>query len=437
MLTQQDNELLTHTGPGTPMGDVFRRFWQPALLSSELPAPDCDPIRLRLLGENLVAYRDTNGDVGVMDFYCPHRRAGMFFGRNEECGLRCVYHGWKFDKDGNCTDMPSEPAESNFKDKVKITAYPAEEAGDVVWIYMGPAETKPALPDFEWTKVPSENRVVTRWIQQSNYMQAAEGEIDTSHVSFNHRWFNMKNAPDSVKSLPRRENKNGKQLNLMDGAPHLTVNETNYGFTYGSRRAVEDEGYYWRITQYLLPMYSLIPSPDWPRGGRGWVPIDDENISVIQYSYNAERPFTDLEREHRSSSPEGLQYGKFTLDDGYIIDIWIPARLPENDYLIDREMQRKDNYTGIASGREQDMAMTDTMGAIADRTKEHLGTSDTAIIAARRILLKIARDLQEGTEPYAPQHPGVFAVRAIDVVDHEGDFDKLMAEHSALSKTEF
>ena len=226
-------------------------------------------------------------------------------------------------------------------------------------------------------------------------------------------------------------------MNLMDGAPQLTVKETNYGFTYGSRRSVEDEGYYWRITQFLLPMYSLIPTPQWPRGGRGWVPIDDENISVIQYSYTVDRPLTDQEREYRSASPEGLKYGTFTLDDGYIIDIWIPARLPGSDYLIDREMQKYDNYTGIASGREQDMAMTDTMGAIADRTKEHLGTSDTAIIAARRILLKMARDLQEGTEPFAPSHPEVFAVRAIDVVDHEGEFDKLLVAHGALAKARY
>ena len=203
MLTQADNEMVTRTGPGTPMGELFRRFWQPVLLSSDLPGNDGDPQRIKVLGENLVAYRDTNGDVGVMDFYCPHRRAGMFFGRNEECGLRCVYHGWKFDKDGNCTDMPSEPAESNFKDKVKITAYPAKEAGTVVWIYMGPKELQPELPQFEWCTVPEGHVVVTRWLQQSNYLQAMEGEIDTSHVSFNHRWFDLDPAPATIATLNR------------------------------------------------------------------------------------------------------------------------------------------------------------------------------------------------------------------------------------------
>ena len=138
MLTREDNELLTRTGPGTPMGELFRRFWMPALLAEELSEPDCPPVRIKIMGEQLVAFRDTDGKVGVLDNYCSHRRASLFFGRNEECGLRCVYHGWKFDVNGDCVDMPSEPAESNFKEKVKIKAYPAREYGSCVWIYMGP-----------------------------------------------------------------------------------------------------------------------------------------------------------------------------------------------------------------------------------------------------------------------------------------------------------
>ncbi|MDE2901105.1 MAG: Rieske 2Fe-2S domain-containing protein, partial [Chloroflexota bacterium] len=138
MLSQHDNELITKTGPGTPMGEYLRRYWVPALLSRELPEPDCPPVRLKIMCEELVAFRDTNGDVGIVDNYCPHRRASLFFGRNEECGIRCVYHGWKFDINGDCVDMPSEPAESNFKDKVKIKAYPAEDWGGFIWVYMGP-----------------------------------------------------------------------------------------------------------------------------------------------------------------------------------------------------------------------------------------------------------------------------------------------------------
>ena len=167
MLSFEENELLSRVGPGTPMGELMRRFWQPILLSDEVPDRDGPPMRVRLLGEDLVAFRDSNGDVGMIDGFCPHRRAGLFFGRNEEQGLRCVYHGWKFDVSGACVDMPSEPMESNFKDKVKIRAYPTVEAGDCIFVYMGPPEVQPPFPHLEWTRVPSANRLVMRWIQDS------------------------------------------------------------------------------------------------------------------------------------------------------------------------------------------------------------------------------------------------------------------------------
>ena len=433
MLTAEDNVLLTRTGPGTPMGDLFRRFWQPVLLSEELPTPDCDPVRIKVLSENLVAFRDTDGNVGVLDVNCPHRRASLFFGRNEECGLRCVYHGWKFDVNGDCVDMPSEPAESNFKDKVKITAYPARDYGSCIWIYMGPIETMPELPQLEWATVPETHRNVRRWLQESNYMQSTEGEIDTSHVSFNHRWFDLSKAPRQ--NLARRM-KNGQPMNNMDGAPQLTVKETDYGFVYGSRRDVGDGEYYWRVTQFILPFYSLIPNPGDREGGRCWVPMDDEHISVFQYSVSTDEPFTDEQRNLMNVSPEKLLRVKYEFADGSVVDTWQPERQMHNDFLIDRDMQRTVNYTGIASGREQDMAMTDSMGSIGDRTKEHLGTSDTAIISGRRILLRMARELQEGIEPYAPSHPEVFAVRAIDVVDTQGDFFKLLEEQAELGKAQ-
>src|SRR5690242_17682648 len=181
VLKQEENELITRVGPGTPMGNFMREYWIPALLSSELPTPDSDPLRVLLLGEKLIAFRDTNGAVGLMDQNCPHRGASLFFGRNEECGLRCVYHGWKFDAQGNCVDMPNEPAESDFRAKVRVTAYPTQESGGVVWAYLGPLELKPELPRPEWTLVPAEQRVVSRYIQESNWLQALEGGIDSSH----------------------------------------------------------------------------------------------------------------------------------------------------------------------------------------------------------------------------------------------------------------
>ena len=223
MLSQKENELLCQVGPGTLMGDLFRRFWLPALLSTELPEPDCEPVRLRLLGENLVAFRDSEGRVGVVDNFCPHRRASLFYGRNEEGGLRCIYHGWKFDVNGDCVDMPSEPAESNFRDKVKVKSYAAEDFGDVIWIYMGPPELKQPLPQFEWARVPANQRRVQRWIQDCNYMQALEGDLDSTHVSFLHRWMDPDQATpwDPQQRQRRRTTASGQALLYREGAPKL------------------------------------------------------------------------------------------------------------------------------------------------------------------------------------------------------------------------
>src|SRR5262245_32566747 len=190
MLTKEDNELLTRTGPGTPMGTLFRRFWWPALLPSELPSADSDPLRFRIMGEDLIAFRDSNGKVGFLAHNCPHRGASLFFGRNEEGGLRCVYHGWKFDTDGNCVDMPNEPAESDFKSKVRAVAYPAAEYAGVIWIYMGPPDKQPPLPQYQWCMQPNAERsTASKWMQDSNYAQALEGNIDSSHITFLHRTF--------------------------------------------------------------------------------------------------------------------------------------------------------------------------------------------------------------------------------------------------------
>src|SRR5918912_2117144 len=245
MLSAKDNELLTRVGRGTPMGEFLRRFWLPALLSDELPQADGDPIRTRTLGEDLVAFRDTNGNVGVVDAYCPHRRAPLFFGRNEECGLRCVYHGWKFDTAGTCVDMPSEPPESDFKDKVRVRAYPAREFGDTVWVYMGP-DTPPELPQMEWATVPSTHRRVAMWIVECNWLQVLEGNVDTAHVSFLH---------STVDGIP-----GVREEGLEDLAPQLQVIESPVGFAYGGRRKVRmADQYYWRVNQLLLPIDNLFP----------------------------------------------------------------------------------------------------------------------------------------------------------------------------------
>jgi nitrite reductase/ring-hydroxylating ferredoxin subunit len=375
---------------------------------------------LRVLGEDLVAFRDSNGRVGVVDARCPHRRAGMFFGRNEDCGLRCVYHGWKFDVDGNCVDMPTESATSTFKDRVKIKSYAVAEAGGCIWVYMGPPDKKAALPHLEWTLVPDSHRVLSRWIQECNYMQGVEGEIDSAHVSWLH-------APLAVSDSPFRGRFN--DAILTDGAPHLSLKETDYGFCYGARRDAANGEYYWRVTHWLVPTYSLIPAKGFPRGGRCWIPIDDTHISVIQYTYHPDRALTDDEVQARQSSPEVVPV-PYRLPDGYVIDICRDVRHADNDYLIDREMQRTQNYTGIDVVRTQDTAVTESMGGIVDRSEEHLGTTDAAVIAARRYLIKMARDLQNGIEPIAALQPQAYNVRAVDQACSEAAFSRFMERYA-------
>ncbi|MFN0072264.1 MAG: Rieske 2Fe-2S domain-containing protein [Chloroflexota bacterium] len=435
MLSHEDNELLCRTGPGTPMGELFRRFWLPAMLATDLPGPDCEPWRLQILGERLVAFRDSNGDIGILDRHCPHRLADLWFGRNEERGLTCAYHGWKFDTQGNTVSMPTEPAESDFKERLKIKHYPAREFGGLIWVYMGPPELMPnELPQHEWARVPKHQRVVRSWIQESNYMQAVEGEIDSAHISFNHRWFKQEYAPPAQR-VPVRTTADGTVVRVLDGAPRLTVKETDYGFIYGSRRSTGQGDFYWRCTQFLLPFYSLIPGPVHPRGGRCWVPIDDEHNMVFQYSAHPERALTEDERVRLNASPEELSRAVFKLpSDRTLIDCWRPKRTRDNDYLIDRDMQRTRNFTGITSGREQDMAMTDGMGFIPERWREHLGTTDIAIIAARRMLIRLATQLQEGVEPYAPHHADLYHIRPIDVVSEIDDFETLLTHHGEMAR---
>ncbi len=205
MLTHADNERLCRVGPETPMGRVMRRYWQPAALSSELPERDGPPIRVRILGEDLIAFRQTNGEIGLVSAFCPHRRAPMFFSRNEDDGLRCVYHGWKFDRTGACTDMPSEPPDSLFKTKVTISSYPTWEAAGFVWTYMGPPESMPDKPDYEFLRAPRDQRWVSKTVQDCNYLQALEGGVDTSHTHFLHKEHNgdLSYLRDYEKTVPR------------------------------------------------------------------------------------------------------------------------------------------------------------------------------------------------------------------------------------------
>ncbi len=433
MLTAEDNELLTRVGPGTPMGELFRRFWLPALLSEEIAKPDCTPVRLRILGEDLLAFRDSSGRVGIIEAYCAHRGAPLFFGRNEECGIRCAYHGWKFNVDGECLDAPNagSVAESpKARARLAIVAYPAREAGGVVWVYMGPKALLPELPELEWTKAPEGYRHASRWLQRSNWLQGAEGEIDTSHISFAHKDF------DPTSSLIQAT---GANL-AVDGAPEITVKETDYGFASAARRRLGSE-YFWRVSQWLLPMFSLIPRAPADVftgcGGRAWVPIDDYNTTTFAYSYRIDRPL----KEELDLVAKGAHFPPKTrrvavrLEEGHPIDAFVPEANMDNDYRIDREMQRTTNFTGIWGVSAQDRCVQEGMRSvrggrgIADRSREHLMRSDTAIAAARRRLLRMVRDLQNGTEPFAPAHADVYAVRPISKTCPIESFEEFFDKH--------
>ncbi|HZR97378.1 MAG TPA: Rieske 2Fe-2S domain-containing protein [Chloroflexota bacterium] len=400
MLSREENELLTRVGPGTPMGALFRRYWLPALLATELPVPDGPPVRVRLLGEDLVAFRDSAGRLGLLGAYCPHRGASLFFGRNEECGLRCVYHGWKFDADGRCLDMPSEPPDSTFKDRLRTTAYPCVERGGIIWAYLGPADSRPALPRLEWTLVPDSHRYVHKRFQECNYLQNVEGEVDSAHVSFLHRRFVADGviAPGAGQALLAR---------ATDGAPVFTVQETAYGLAIGARRNWEHDQYYWRVTQFLMPTYTMIPSEAGaPISFTAAVPVDDTRTAGYTVSWRPDGPLTD-EDVARIESWTGI-YSE--------VDprTFQPLANRANDYRLDREKQRHESFTGITGIRDQDLAVQEDQfgGPIADRTREHLGTSDTAVIALRQRLLRAVRALQQGVEPPEARDPDAYLIRS-------------------------
>src|SRR5688572_26393170 len=211
MTTHAQNDFLTQTGPGTPLGNLLRRYWIPALLSAEVPEPDCPPVRVKLLSERLLAFRDTQGRVGVIDEFCAHRGVSLWFGRNEENGLRCPYHGWKYDVTGQCIEVPSEPVESGYCQKIKLTGYPLVKIGDILWTYMGPPEDRPPLPEYEFALVPPEQTFTSKRLQDSNWLQAMEGGIDSSHVSFLHR--------GNLSSDPLFKGAKGNKYNLQDSRP--------------------------------------------------------------------------------------------------------------------------------------------------------------------------------------------------------------------------
>ncbi len=401
MLTTAQQELLTRTGPGTAMGQLFRRYWIPALLAEELPEPDCPPVRVKLLGERLIAFKDSDGRLGLIDEFCAHRGVSLWFGRNEERGLRCPYHGWKYDVSGQCVDVPSEPEESGFCHKIKLKSYPLVEHGGVLWAYMGPPELKPALPALEWVTVPASQRFVSKRLQECNYLQAMEGGIDSSHVSFLHRY--------NLESDSLFKNSKDNEYQIADPRPQFEVAESPAGLLIGSRRNAEPGHYYWRITQWIMPWYTLIPPfGSHPIGGHAWVPIDDEHCWTWSINYHSTRALTEKEVANMRAG-EGIHVE-------YVPGTYRPLANKDNDYLIDRAAQKaKLTFSGVKGISMQDASLQESAGPIQDRTKENLVSTDNAIIMARHRLMKAARDLQKGAAPPGLD-PGTHRVRSASLV---------------------
>jgi phenylpropionate dioxygenase-like ring-hydroxylating dioxygenase large terminal subunit len=391
MLIREENELVTRTDPGTPMGSAMRRYWIPALLSSELPEPDCPPARVQLLGESLVAFRDSEGRIGLLEEFCPHRRVSLWLGRNEESGLRCAYHGWKFDVNGACVDQMNEPPQNCFAQKIHITSYPTVEMGGVIWAYMGPREKMPPEPQFEWTQVPATHRHVSKVVEECNWLQALEGGIDTSHAPILHRTISASTTRAGVPLMgPFVQGK----------APTIDVDVTDYGYLYAGVRPLGEDQVYVRSYHFVMPFTQIRPQQVGRRrdgrdrtmiAGHMWVPMDDGNCMVWNWMYSfGEEGLTDEDRMERGNGngPDHVDQSTFR-----------SVRNKRNNWLIDRQVQKSETFTGIDGINTQDRAVQESMGPIVDRSQEHLGPADRAIIVARRMLLQAVKTTQEGGDP--------------------------------------
>jgi len=385
VLTIERSKLVTETGPGTPMGNLFRRYWIPFLLASEVPDPDCPPVRVTLLSEKLIAFRDSDGRIGLIEEFCAHRRVSLWFGRNEEKGIRCPYHGWKYDYTGQCVEIPSEPENSDYCKDIKITSYPCVQKGGIVWAYMGPLEYKPPPPAFEWTSIPESQFFHSKRWEECNYLQALEGGIDSSHVGFLHS--------GELKSDPLHHGSKGSNYHMADRKPKFEVEEAPFGLSIGVRRNAENEQFYWRVTPWIMPWYTIVPPyGDNPLNGHAWVPIDDHNCFAWTFSYHPSRPLNQKELKIMQKG------GGLHVD--LIPGTFRPSINKENDYLIDRAAQKaRATYSGVQGIAMQDASLQESMGPIQDRIRENLVLTDKAIVMARSRLSKAALDLEKGKKP--------------------------------------
>jgi phthalate 4,5-dioxygenase len=399
MLTAEENDLLCRVEGNAAMGQLMRRHWIPACLSEEVAQPDGTPMKVRLLGEDLVVFRDSDGRLGILDEHCPHRRASLALGRNEDCGLRCLYHGWKIDVEGNVLEMTSEPPESGFAGKVKHKAYPAHEAGGFVWAYLGPVTEMPEFEPPAFAPTPDCRVSIVKIRVPCNWAQIMEGQIDSAHSSSLHSSDMVPARVDSAKATDQTWLRPS-----TDRAPRLQVETTRFGFHYAAiRRPIANANThdYVRVTTYVAPFTALIPPNNAYNVATVLVPIDDTNTMFHFIAWNdANKPGIDQEAWRKFNV---AQVG-IDVDQDYR-----NLRTRENRYGQDRQAMKLGDFTGIPGIPNQDIAMWETMGPIADRSKERLGASDLAVVEFRKLMVDAARRFQAGepaigtTKPRIPQ----------------------------------
>ncbi len=412
----EDNHTLTRTDAGTPMGALFRRYWLPALVAAELPDPDCPPVRLPLLGEKLLAFRDTSGRVGIVAETCPHRRASLYFGRSESCGIRCAYHGWLFDADGRCLDIPSEGEGSRVKERIRLSAYPAIERAGVIWVYMGPPEQQPPPPRLEWATLPAGQVYASRRLQECNWLQVMEGGLDSSHLSWLHQGSLMSDPILGIGGV--REDRRILEVMAADRSPRFQAIDSPAGLVLGARRSAGPGQYYWRITQYILPCFNIIaPFGDQLLNAQAWVPMDDHNCWSWAVNYHMTAPLSATEREFMRRGA-GLHVE-------FVPGTFQGTASRANDYGRDVAAQRAGtSMTGIPNFAMQDTAVQESQGRIADRSLEQLVSSDYGIVRARRALLQAARANAEG-RPLPALDPATQAVRAGSIFAAEAELERV------------
>ena len=384
MMTQEENDLLTQTDRGTPMGELMRRYWQPVALSEELPEGGA-PIPVKIMGEELVLYRDEQGKLGLLGIHCPHRGADLSYGRVEEGGLRCIYHGWLFDKQGKCLDQPWEPGGGEHRQQIQHTAYPCHEQAGGIFAYMGPGEP-PLFPNYEFLMAPAERTYADKLFHEANYLQMNEGSFDIPHLSFLHYTYynnglsNMK--PNGTEILTKPLNKRG----AAPGLEMMDAELTDYGVrNFRIRRDRGIDEYQLQVNEFVLPNFIAFPSPMGSYGINWHVPIDDRHHWKFTWVFD----------RHQALDKEGTRRMRTEMTPDFR-----STRNKSNRYEQNRESMNKEWYCGIARNfGAQDLCVIEGAGYIQDRTQEHLASSDMPIVVARKLRIKAIRDLQEGREP--------------------------------------